>query len=786
MSKYSDLYEDYKQHILGLMGQGDFYEELIDSIERGSNKISFFNRYLEKKIDLAWVDAIEACIIPLDNIVRNPRKFIVQEEEIVPIERARKITAESVRHLAQHTNLIARVDDDNVTPSSILNVFREESYEIYENRFIFTLIRQLMHFIDTRYNVLFKIKDDENLSSLKMESDISRGEEKIKYKLEISSQSTSLAVGDDADKNFNAFDRIGYIKQVIGEFAASAFMSELQHSTPVRPPIMRTNVIMKDPNFRACLNLWQFINSYNEVGYEIVAHESDEMVSEEYKNDLYRMIGLNYVLLKNNTPQAEEIVERKRRTRKLKPKMLKRLAEELVMDYDMEEVEIRRIFVDELKRAGKKKIKGEERINKAIDNALAREKTRKDAILEKIRKEEARRREMERRRKERERARIAREKQKEREKRERERRRQMEARKKQREKELKARRAMEALIDSALAREKAHKAALLEKERQEAKRRRELEARKRRQEKERLAKQRERERIAKQKAKEREKERLAKQRERERIAKQKAKEREKERIAREKEKERQRKAREREKQREREKAARAKERERQRLAREREKQREKERIAREKEKERQRIAREKEREREREKAAKAKEREKQRLAREKEKQREKERIAREKEKERQRLALERERERQRQKAIRERQREKERLTREKERQLERERLARERQKERERIAAQKAKEAQAAKEARERQRQEERRQRQLAKAREKERFAKERQELAARQLQEEQLLEERIRREKEELLRKQELEAARLKQAEEEALKLYEENNDQANQEDQG
>ena len=89
MSKYSDLYEDYKQHILGLMGQGDFYEELIDSIERGSNKISFFNRYLEKKNDVAWVDAIEACIIPLDNIVRNPRKFIVQEEEIVPIERAR-------------------------------------------------------------------------------------------------------------------------------------------------------------------------------------------------------------------------------------------------------------------------------------------------------------------------------------------------------------------------------------------------------------------------------------------------------------------------------------------------------------------------------------------------------------------------------------------------------------------------------------------------------------------------------------------------------------------------
>lgn len=321
---YDDLYSQYKQNILSLTNGSEFYEHLMDIVEQGKNNFSLFNRYFEKKIDLEWVDAIEKCIVPLDNIVRNPRKFIIQEEEIVPIERAKKITAESVRHLAQHTNMIARVDDDRVTPSQILNVFREESFEIYENRFIFTLLKLLIRFIDTRYDVLFSISDDENMASLKMDSEIERGKEKISYKLEISTQSSSEALNKD-DKEFDAFQRIGRIKKIINEFAHSTFMNELQNCTPVRPPIMRTNVIAKDPNFQACLQLWQFISSYNDVGYEITAMESNEMVNEQYRNDLYRLIGLNYLLLKNNTVSREDATANLKK-RKFKPKMIRRLS----------------------------------------------------------------------------------------------------------------------------------------------------------------------------------------------------------------------------------------------------------------------------------------------------------------------------------------------------------------------------------------------------------------------------------------------------------------------------
>ncbi|MEI6578910.1 MAG: hypothetical protein WCN92_05535, partial [Eubacteriales bacterium] len=608
---YTDLYSNYKQNILSLTNGNEFYEHLMDVVEQGKNNLSLFNRYYEKKIDLEWVDAIEKCIIPLDSIVRNPRKFIIQEEEIVPIERAKKITAESVRHLAQHTNMIARVDGDRVTPSEILNVFREESFEIYENRFIFTLLKLLQRFIDTRYDVLFSISDDENMASLKMESDIEKGKEKIIYKLEISSQSSSEALNKD-DKEFDSFQRIGRIKKIINEFSHSTFMNELQNCTPVRPPIMRTNVIAKDPNFQACLVLWQFISSYDEVGYEIISRESNDMVSEEYRNDLYRIITMNYLLLKNNTVSFEDATGNLKK-RKFKPKMLRRIAEELVMDYDMEEVEIRRIFVDELKRASKKKTEGEERIRQAIEDALAAENARKAAIEEKVQQEIQRQKDIIKRRKEREIARIAREKELEK------------ARKEKEKARLKALREKEIAIAKAKA--------AREKELVRIAKEKAIEAERIAKDKEKARIQKEKERLAKLKAIEEEKARKAAQLEQQRKARELAlalAKKEKEKVARQKEKERLAKiaaeilAKE--------KAAAAKQREKERIAKEKAEQLAREKAAAAKQKEKERIALEKAEQEALAKAAKQKEKE--RIAFEKAEQEALEKAAKQKEKER--------------------------------------------------------------------------------------------------------------------------------------------------------
>ncbi len=676
---YLELYLEYKDNMAALTTDNQFYENMADIVDRGKTSYSLFNRFFEKKIDLTWVEEIEACIIPLDNIIRVPRKFIVQEEEIVPIERAKKITAESVRHLAQHTNMIAKVEGDDVTPNEILNVFREESFEVYENRFVFTLMQNLIRFIDVRYNVLFSLSDDENMASLKMETESYRGKEKITYKLEISAQSAGNDMGEEAmieGEHANAFQRIERIKRIINEYAHSGFMKELQGCVPVRPPIMRTNAIQKNPNFRACLKLWQFIQSYRDVGYEIISKESNEMVSDEYRQELNNLIAANYMLLKNNTI-SEDSLGKKAKQRKVKPKLLKRLAEELVLDYDMEEVEIKRIFVDEVKRLSKKKLAGEQRVKEAIDRALASENARKKAIEDRIKAKIAHEKEMERRRIQRERERIAREK----------------AREKERIAKEKARAKAKKERELALAKEKARK----EKERAKLAKEREERLARIAKEKEEARIAKEKERKEREKAAKLEKERLAKEREKARRDKEKAAQLEKARIAKERAKEKERKAREAAKEKERlakeraanaekARAAKAKAKEQERIAREKavmaererkakEAAKEKERIAREKAKERERIAKEKAAQLEKERAAKAREKEKERIAREKAKQLERDRAAKAKAKERERIAKEKARLKEKERIERAKQREKDKIAREKAAKLEKAKAA---------------------------------------------------------------------------------------------------------------
>ena len=640
---YLELYLEYKDYLASATTDNEFYDEMDTAINSGTNSYSLFNRYFDKKIDLKWVEEIEACIIPLDNIIRVPRKFIVQEEEIVPIERARKITNESIRHLAQHTNMIAKVEGDDVTPNQILNVFREESYEVYENRFVFTLMQNLVRFIDVRYNVLFNISDDDNMASLKMESDFTRGREKIQYKLEVSAQSAGSDIDGEVGpegENATAFQRIERVKRIINEYANSSFMKELRNCVPVRPPIMRTNAIQKNPNFRACLKLWQFIQSYNELGYEITVKESNDMVSAEYMNELNRMTAMNYMLLKANTLSEDAVGKQKKR--KLKPKLLKRLAEELVMDYDMEEVEIQRVFVDEVKRVSRKKIEGEKKIQEAIQRALDAENARKKAIEDKIKAKIAHEKEMERRRITREKERIRKEKEKERQRIKREKEREKariakekalakEKARKEKERAAKLKAQEEARLakekqreEMRIAREKAAKLAKIEKEKaakakakEKERKAKEIAAQKAK-EKAAAAKQREKEAIAKARAAQAEKERLAKEKAKQKAAAAKAAQAEKERIAKEKAREKERAAKEK-----------AKAKEKERIAKMRAAEAEKQRVAKEKAKEKERLARERIKEQER--AAKEKAKEKERIAREKAraKAKEQERLARE-------------------------------------------------------------------------------------------------------------------------------------------------------------
>ena len=125
-----------------------------------SNKIDSFTDKLDSNMrvktdyyrdenDVEWIETFSNILPYIEKILRNPKRFITTEEEIVKIESAKKVGVETVKHLAKHTNFIQDIDQDtgDVLPSKLLNVLKEETFNTYENRFIYTLIQRMQDFI---------------------------------------------------------------------------------------------------------------------------------------------------------------------------------------------------------------------------------------------------------------------------------------------------------------------------------------------------------------------------------------------------------------------------------------------------------------------------------------------------------------------------------------------------------------------------------------------------------------------------------------------------------------
>jgi hypothetical protein len=263
-------------------------------------------------IDMDWVETIEDAVIYLDKAIREQRRFIEQKEDIVPIEKARKITNESIRHLGQHTNLIARVEADTVTPERILDIQREESFAIYENRFLKTLINNVIRFVEDRYKALKQAPTD-SFSKIAMKRHITLNEQIIDFEIKYSCESHERKQFDmDVDvSTLTDFERVRRIRRILVDFMSSQLMRALVKAEPVRPPILRTNLMTKNPNFKKALDLWLFIETYKKPGFDIVGNEYTGKMTEQVQTEVYDVFALHHFLMSvgTNEPWKKQLYE---------------------------------------------------------------------------------------------------------------------------------------------------------------------------------------------------------------------------------------------------------------------------------------------------------------------------------------------------------------------------------------------------------------------------------------------------------------------------------------------
>lgn len=274
-------FDAYVEKINAMLRSDDFYQTFKRRLRASKPQLKLAKKSRTKQFETDWIDMIESCITNLDNIVRNPRKFIVIEEDIVDISLARAISTESVKHLAQHTNMIASVDKEgNVTPNKILNTTKEESFEIYENRFIYTLLKNLSNFVARRMDAIKKAYVNDNILELDVDANFYMGKTRVFYNLELIGSVPSDVEEEIQGADLKIVERVTKLQRIISDFLSSPFAKQMVNSAPVRPPITRTNVILKNPDFKKALVLWQFIESYSKMGFS-VENVSEKMPVDE-------------------------------------------------------------------------------------------------------------------------------------------------------------------------------------------------------------------------------------------------------------------------------------------------------------------------------------------------------------------------------------------------------------------------------------------------------------------------------------------------------------------------
>ena len=346
------VYQKYVKGVIRTLGTTDFYDFFMSSIACAENEFQFSNRRLEKFVDTEWIDAIEDSLQGFQNVMAAPRNVIKEDELIVNVANARKAGSDVVRHLATHAQLVENYNEETneVRPERLMQKYREDTIGTYENRLVFTTLDKAYHFVKVRHDALFQAMGDEFGAKLKLQSNMYSATEVMHMDMFLHIKDAEGALEID-EKNRDVFDRISRLYRILSMHMNSHFAQQMSRIPKVSGSIMKTNVLKKNPNYRAVMKLWDFLSRYDDVGYTIKVIEQNPVISEDFERDIYHNILFNYLVLKGHLERDKDRMlptPLKEKKRRLKPKFIKQIIEELTEDYDLPDVEIRKVLIEEL------------------------------------------------------------------------------------------------------------------------------------------------------------------------------------------------------------------------------------------------------------------------------------------------------------------------------------------------------------------------------------------------------------------------------------------------------
>ena len=302
--------------------------------EKITSNLKISTSFDKTENDVEWLDIMEDTIRYLDNILRNPNRFIINEEDIVKVELARRVTVESIKHLSKNTNLIQDIDKKtgDVRPSKILNINKEESFNTYENRFIYSLIKNMQFYINRKKkNITEDSSSSKEFKQFEYNANSKMGKENIDLSLVINSKIDDKKKSID-ESGLSIKERIERLELQISDLTCTAVYQNIDkmHISLVTSPIKKTNVILKNVNFQYAMQLWHYLKDNIDDKTRKTGENKEYDDDTELKDMMDESFFINYLIINSMNKDNQDLFDDKEQKREMQNIIISKMLERVV------------------------------------------------------------------------------------------------------------------------------------------------------------------------------------------------------------------------------------------------------------------------------------------------------------------------------------------------------------------------------------------------------------------------------------------------------------------------
>ena len=264
-------------------------------------------------IEEDWVEFIETHLPYVERAIKEERQFIRREGETVDVGKAKKVSRDSVEHLARHSELITHLpeEDEMLIPDRIYITENTSNYTVYENRFLYLLLTFLSDFVEMRYSKIAELGNNYQ-AELATHKKVMMGKRTVELELRFAEQAKADPYADQQSRESTLLERVEAIRVITNMLLMTPLMKEVAKAPLISPPITRTNVLRMDNNFKYAVELYDYLVAYTKDGYTIEHRDTEQSPFEDaLEKEVDELVAmLSYLTYRHGSGVSKELEQR--------------------------------------------------------------------------------------------------------------------------------------------------------------------------------------------------------------------------------------------------------------------------------------------------------------------------------------------------------------------------------------------------------------------------------------------------------------------------------------------